>query len=177
MLWNDEVWPSQHYATGSEGYWQHRPADDFGERRWLLACRARRRVRRQPPEDGEALGTDLAVQRAVVEAFLAASRNGDFPALLAVLDPDVELRANEVAAQAQAPRAARGAQAVAQQLLGRAKALRVALVDGAVGAVYAPGRRVVVAFAFTIVEGRIAAIEIISDPQRVSQLNPRIFDD
>ncbi len=142
-----------------------------------LASRARRRVRRQPWGDGETPGTDLAAQRAVVEAFLAASRDGDFPALLAVLDPDVELRANEVAARAQAPRAAHGAQAVAQQLLGRAKALRVALVGGAVGAVYAPGRRVVVAFAFTIVEGRIAAIEIVGDPQRLSQLNPRILDD
>jgi RNA polymerase sigma-70 factor, ECF subfamily len=142
-----------------------------------LASRARRRVRRQPPEDDEAPDTDLAAQRAVVDAFLAASRDGDFPALVAVLDPDVELRANEVAARAQAPRAARGAEAVAQQLLGRAKALRVALVGGAVGAVYAPGRRVVVAFAMTIVEGRIAAIEIISDPQRLSQLNPRILDD
>jgi RNA polymerase sigma-70 factor (ECF subfamily) len=142
-----------------------------------LASRARRRVQRQPLEDGVAPGADLAAQRAVVEAFLAASRNGDFAALLAVLDPDVELRANEVAARTQAPRSARGAQAVAQQLLGTAKALRVALVGSAVGAVYAPGRRVLVAVAFTIVEGHIVAIDIIEDPQRLSQLNPQILDD
>src|SRR5262249_45552932 len=133
-----------------------------------LASRARRRVQRQPPEDDVAPGADLATQRAVVEAFLAASRNGDFAALLAVLDPDVELRANEVAARAQAPRTTRGAQAVAKQLLGAAKALRIALVGSAVGAVYAPGRRALVAVAFTIVEGHIIDIEIIEDPQRLS---------
>src|SRR5262249_38308212 len=142
-----------------------------------LASRARRRVQRQPPKDDETPSADLATQRAVVEAFLAASRNGDFAALLAVLEPDVGLRANEVAARAQAPRAARGAQAGAQQLLGRALALRIALVGGAMGAVYAHGRRVLVAVDFTIVEGRIVAIEIIGDPQRLSQLNPRILDD
>ena len=142
-----------------------------------LASRARRRVQWQPLEDDEAPGADLAAQRAVVEAFLAASRNGDFAALLAVLDPDVELRATEVAARVQAPRTVRGAQAVAQQLLGRAKALRIALVGGTVGAVYAPGRHVLVAVAFTIVEGHIVAIEIIEDPQRLNRLNPRILDD
>jgi RNA polymerase sigma factor (sigma-70 family) len=142
-----------------------------------LASRARRRVQRQPPGDDEASGADLAAQRAVVDAFLAASRNGDFAALLAVLDPDVELRANEVAARPQAPRTARGAQAVARQLLGTAKALRVALVGSGVGAVYAPGRRVLVAVAFTIVEAHIVAIDIIEDPQRLSQLHPQILDD
>jgi RNA polymerase sigma-70 factor (ECF subfamily) len=142
-----------------------------------LASRARRRVQRQPLEEDEASGTDLAAQRAVVEAFLAASRNGDFAALLAVLDPNVELRANEVAARAQAPKDARGAQAVAQQLLGRASVLRVALVGGAVGAVYAPGGRVLVALSFTIDEGRIVAIEIVGDQQRLRQLDPVILDD
>ena len=142
-----------------------------------LASRARRRVQRQPLEEDEALGTDLAAQRAVVEAFLAASRNGDFAALLAVLDPDVELRANEVAARPKAPKAARGAQAVAQQLLGRAAVLQVALVGGAVWAVWAHGGRVRGAFSFTIDEGRIVAIEIVGDPQRLSQLNPRILNE
>ncbi|MGI8915556.1 MAG: sigma-70 family RNA polymerase sigma factor [Chloroflexota bacterium] len=142
-----------------------------------LASRARRRVRRQPLEEDEALGADLAAQRVVVEAFLAASRNGDFAALLAVLDPHVELRANEVAARARAPKEARGAQAVAQQFLGRAKPLQVALVGGAAGAVWAAGGRVRVAFSFTIDEGRIVAIEIVANPQRLSQLRPQILNE
>jgi ketosteroid isomerase-like protein len=132
-------------------------------------------VQRQPLEEDETLGADLAAQRAVVEAFLAAARNGDFAALLAVLHPDVELRAAEVAVRPQAPKNARGAQAVAQQLLGRASVLQVAMVGGAVGAVYAPGGRVLVAFSFTIVEGRITAIEIVGDSQRLSQLDPLIL--
>lgn len=143
-----------------------------------LASRARRRVQRQPlKEEDEGPVVDLAAQRAVVEAFLAASRNGDFAALLAVLDPAVELRANEVAARALAPKDARGAQAVAQQMLGRAAALQVALVGDAVGAVWAHGGRARVAFAFTIDKGRIVAIEIVADPQRLSQLDPRILDE
>jgi RNA polymerase sigma-70 factor (ECF subfamily) len=142
-----------------------------------LASRARRRVQRQPMEDDEALGTDLAAQQTVVEAFLAASRTGDFAALLTILDPDVELRANEVAARARAPKNARGARAVAQQFLGGAQAARVALVGGAVGAVWAPNGKVRVAFTFTIVAGRIVAIEIVADPQRLRQLNSRILDE
>lgn len=142
-----------------------------------LASRARRRVRRQPLEDDEAPGADLTAQRAVVEAFLAASRNGDFAALLAVLDPDVELRANDVAARPHAPGNARGAHAVAQQLLGRATVLRVALIGDGVGAVYAPGGRALVAFALTIAGERVVAIEIVADPRRLSQLNPRMLDE
>jgi RNA polymerase sigma-70 factor (ECF subfamily) len=142
-----------------------------------LASRARRRVRGQSAEEDETSGTDLALQRAVVEAFLAASRNGDFAGLFAVLDPDVELRAAQFVERAQAPRSARGAHMVAQQMLGRAKALRLALVGGAVGAVYAPGGRVLAAFDFTIEEGRIVAIELVGDPQRLNQLNPVILKD
>lgn len=143
-----------------------------------LASRARRRVRQQPlDDDDEALSADLAGQRAVVEAFLAASRSGDFAALLAILDPDVELRANEVAAREKAPRDARGADAVAQQLLWRAQGLRVALLGDGVGAVWAPTGTAHVAFAITIADGRITDIEIVADPQRVRQLNPRLLDD
>ncbi len=142
-----------------------------------LASRARRRVQRQPLEEDEEQSTDLAAQRAVVEAFLAASRNGDFAALLAVLDPDVELRANEVAARPKAPRDARGAQAVAQQMLGRAQPLQVALLGGKVGAVWAYAGHVRTALCFTIDEGRIVAIEIVADPQRLRQLDPRILDE
>ncbi|HEX6817804.1 MAG TPA: sigma-70 family RNA polymerase sigma factor [Ktedonobacterales bacterium] len=141
-----------------------------------LASRARRRVQGQAQED-DALGTDLEAQRAVVEAFLAASRNGDFAALLAVLDPNVELRAGEVATRPLAPKEARGAEAVAQQMLGRATGLKVALVGGAVGAVWAPRGKVGSAFAFTIVGGKITAIDIVLDPSRLRQLNPRILTD
>ncbi len=146
-----------------------------------LASRARRRVQGQPMqliEDDErepSPGTDLAAQRAVVEAFLAASRNGDFAALLAVLDPNVELRAGDGTQYPHAPKAARGAQAVAQQFLGRAKGVRVALIDGAVGGVWAPGGNVQGAFVFTIAGGRIVAIDIVLDPQRLSQLNTQIL--
>ena len=141
-----------------------------------LASRARRRVQGQAPDEATP-GVDLTAQRAVVEAFLAASRNGDFAALLAVLDPDVELRAGEVTNQPLAPKDARGAQAVAQQFLGRAKGVRVALIDGTVGAMFAPGGNVLGAFIFTIAGGKIVAIEIVADPQRLSQLHPQALRD
>jgi RNA polymerase sigma-70 factor (ECF subfamily) len=140
-----------------------------------LASRARRRVRGQSaPMDSDA---DLTGQRKVVEAFLAASRAGDFEALLAILDPNVELRAAEVAARPKAPKNARGAQAVAQQWLGRATGTQVALVGGTVGAVWAHNGKVRGAFVFTIDEGRIVAIEVVGDPQRLRQLDPVILDD
>src|SRR5262249_14715011 len=103
-----------------------------------LASRARRRVR------GTALSEDaeLTGQRAVVDAFLAAARGGDFDALLAVLDPDVVFRSDGTLAAAGASREVHGASAVAQQFVGRARAARSALVDGAVGGVVARRGRV-----------------------------------
>jgi len=134
-----------------------------------LASRARRRVQGAPVV-GEA---DPARQRRVVDAFLAAARGGDFDALLATLDPDVVLRADPVAVEVAAARAAQGApslppeaygaHAVAQGFSGRAQAARPALVDGAPGAVWAPGGVVRAAFAFTFAAGRIAGIEILMD--------------
>src|SRR5581483_2567299 len=140
-----------------------------------LASRARRRVQGQAPADDETSDIDLEAQQAVVDAFLAASRNGDFAALLAVLDPNVELRTAEVAARPLAPKASRGAEAVAQQMLGRAAALQVALVGDGIGAVWAHNGKVHVAFDFTIVEGKIAAIEVVADRQRLRQLDPQIL--
>jgi RNA polymerase sigma-70 factor (ECF subfamily) len=96
---------------------------------------------------------------------------------LAILDPNVELRAAEVAARPKAPKNARGAQAVAQQWLGRATGTQVALVGGTVGAVWAHNGKVRGAFVFTIDEGRIVAIEVVGDPQRLRQLDPVILDD
>ena len=132
-----------------------------------LASRARRRVQ------GAATGfdADLARQREVVDAFLAASRGGDFDALLAVLDPDVVLRADHAAARAGASREVRGAAAVADTFAGRARAAQPALVDGAAGLVWAPGGRPRVVFNFTITRGKIVAIEMVADPERLRQLD------
>ncbi len=139
----------------------------------MLASRARRRVR------GAATvpDADLPRQRAVVDAFLAASRGGDFDALLAVLDPDVVLRADRGAVAAGASREVRGAAAVAEQFSGRARAAQPALVDGAVGAVWAPGGRPRVVFGFTITGGKIVAIDILADPERLGQLDLAVLDE
>src|SRR5436305_2614807 len=102
-----------------------------------LASRARRRV--QGP--AAAPDADPGRQREVVDAFLAASRGGDFDALLALLDPDVVLRADGTAVRAGAPGEARGAVAVAGTFSGRARVAQPALVDGMAGAVWAPGGR------------------------------------
>jgi RNA polymerase sigma-70 factor (ECF subfamily) len=135
-----------------------------------LASRARRRVQ-GGSADAEA---DPARRREVVDAFLTAAREGDFAGLLAVLDPDVELRADRVAvAAAEANRhrgapdvgeSVHGAEAVARVFSGRARAAQPALLDGALGAVFAPGGRVSAAFDVVVVDGRIAAIEMIADP-------------
>jgi ketosteroid isomerase-like protein len=132
----------------------------------MLASRARRRVRGAAVPD-----TDLRRQRAVVEAFLAAARGGDFEALLAVLDPEVVLRADHAAVAAGATREVRGAPAVAGTFSGRARFATAALVDGAAGAVWAPGGRPRVVFGFTITDGRIVEIELLADPERLAGLD------
>jgi RNA polymerase sigma factor (sigma-70 family) len=131
-----------------------------------LASRARRRV--QGATSG--IDADLARQRAVVDAFLAASRDGEFEALLALLDPDVVLRADGAAVEGGAPREARGAAAVAETFAGRAKAAQPALVDGAVGLAWAQRGEVRVVFDLIITRGRIAAIELLADPDLLGQL-------
>lgn len=125
-----------------------------------LASRGRRRVRGATT----ASEADPARRRAIVDAFLAASRGGDLDALLAVLDPDVVLRIDRAAAEAGATGEARGAAAVARTFLGRAQGARSALVNGEPGAVWAPGGRPRIAFAFTIAGGRIVGIDILADP-------------
>ncbi len=138
-----------------------------------LASRARRRVQ------GAATvpDADLTRQRAVVDAFLAASRGGDFDSLLAVLDPDVVLRADRASVQAGASKEVRGASAVAATFSGRARAARPALVDGAAGLVWAPGGRPRIVFAFTITRGKIVEIELVAEPERIRQLDLAILDD
>jgi len=131
-----------------------------------LASRARRRV-----QGAEAPGGDRARQRPVVEAFLAASREGDFEALLALLDPQVVVRADAAAVAAGAEAEVRGARAVAGTFTGRARFAGPALVDGAVGAVWAPGGRPRVVFAFTVRDGRVAEIRHLADPERLAGLD------
>ena len=138
-----------------------------------LASRARRRVQGQAPSG---LGADRGRQRAVVEAFLAASREGDFQALLALLDHEVVVRADTAAVAAGADGEVRGAAAVAGSFAGRARFARPALVDGAVGAVWAPGGRPRVAFAFTVADGRITEIHLLADPERLRRVDLAALD-
>jgi len=142
-----------------------------------LASRARRRVQ----EAGTVPDTDLAQQQAVVDAFLAAARDGDFDALLAVLDPDVVARADRAAAPAGASREVRGARAVAEQALSFsrfARSARPALVNGAAGVVaWAPDGRPFSVMGFTVRDGKIVAIDILVDPERLRQLDLTALDD
>jgi RNA polymerase sigma-70 factor (ECF subfamily) len=137
-----------------------------------LASRARRRVQ------GVATipDADFTQQRAVVDAFLAASRGGDFGALLALLDPDVVLRVDGAAADMGALGGIRGAETVARQFAGRAQVARMALIGGAIGAVWAPSGEPRVIFSFTLAHGKIVAIDLIADPERLRQLAPTILD-
>jgi ketosteroid isomerase-like protein len=141
-----------------------------------LASRARRRVQ------GEAHvpDADLATQREVVDAFLAASRDGDFDTLLAVLDPDVVLRIDGGAVRAGLSREVRGARAVAEQTLTFSRLspfVRPALVNGAAGVVVAPRGRPFSVMGFTIRGRRIVEVDILADPARLSRLDVSVFDD
>jgi RNA polymerase sigma-70 factor (ECF subfamily) len=141
-----------------------------------LASRARRRVQ------GEAHvpDADLATQREVVDAFLAASRDGNFDALLAVLDSDVVLRIDGGAVRAGLSRKVRGARAVAEQTLTFSRLspfVRPALVNGAAGVVVAPRGRPFSVMGFTIRGGKIVEVDILADPARLSRLDVSVFDD
>jgi RNA polymerase sigma factor (sigma-70 family) len=135
-----------------------------------LASRARRRVQGtpEPPE------TDASRQKAIVSAFLAASRGGDFQALLELLDPGVVLRADETVVARGASAMLRGADAVAGNFSGRAQAAKLTLVDGLAGLVWSQHGEPRVVFAFTIVDDRITAIELLGDPDylRTVDLTP-----
>jgi RNA polymerase sigma-70 factor, ECF subfamily len=139
-----------------------------------LASRARRRVRGAPVPDA-----DLSRQWAVVDAFVAASREGDFDALLAVLDPDVVLRVDH-AVPPGTPTEVRGARAVAARALTfspLAAFARPALVNGAAGGlVMTPHGQPFSVMGFTVIGGRIAEIDILADPARLAQLDLVIPD-
>jgi RNA polymerase sigma-70 factor (ECF subfamily) len=138
-----------------------------------LASRARRRVQGSDTVPD----ADLTRQREVVDAFLAASRAGDFEALLAVLDPDVVLRTDRAVLPAGAPAEVRGAEAVARRAgRGGARAAQPALVNGAVGVVVAPRGRLMMVLRFTIAGGKIAEIEAVADPERLRQLDLAVLD-
>ena len=133
-----------------------------------LASRARRRVRGAVPD------ADLARQREVVDAFLAASRDGDLEALVAVLDPDVVLRADRGAVPAGASRVLRGARAVAEGALAFSRLApfaQPALVNGAAGVVVAPRGQPYAVMGFTVRGGKIVEIDILADPARLRQLD------
>jgi hypothetical protein len=134
----------------------------------MLASRARHRVRAAELPD-----TDLAWQREVVDAFLAASRNGDFAALLDLLDPDVAVRADGAPAPPGTPIRLRGARRVARQALAfshRASDAHSGLVSGAPAILVTPHGRLATVMTFTITNGKIVAIDVIADAQRLSQL-------
>jgi RNA polymerase sigma-70 factor (ECF subfamily) len=133
-----------------------------------LASRARRRVRGAPVPDA-----DLARQREVVDAFAAAAREGDFDALVAVLDPDVVLRTDH-ALPPGAPMLVRGARAVAERAFAfrqLAPFARPALVNGAAGAVVTPRGRLFAVMGFTVVRGKIVEIEVFTDRARLRRLD------
>jgi RNA polymerase sigma factor (sigma-70 family) len=140
-----------------------------------LASRARRRVRGAPVPDA-----DLARQREVVDAFLAAARDGDFDALVATLDPDVVVRADVGALAPGLPKEARGARAAAEQALlfsRRAGFARPAVVNGAAGIVAVSRGRPLSVMGFTVVGGKIAEIDILASAARLRRLDLKALDD
>ena len=139
-----------------------------------LASRARRRVRGTTPPPA-----DLPRQRRVVDAYLAATRTGDFEALIGLLDPDVVLRADAEAGPTREPVVLRGARTVAHGAVasaGRARATESALLDGRVGLVLAPEGRLTVALAFVVVDDHIAEIDVIAAPERLARLDVALVD-
>ena len=137
-----------------------------------LASRARRRVRNSPEPD-----RDLAGQRRVVDAFFAASRDGDFDGLLNVLAPDVELRIDGGVLREEASLVLQGADAVARHTATYSNLypfVRPAMVNGAAGAVVGPRGRLFSVMAFTVTEGKIIQIDALVDPERLAQLDLRL---
>jgi RNA polymerase sigma factor (sigma-70 family) len=142
----------------------------------MLASRARRRVQGVAPLPD----ADLARQREVVEAFLAAAREGDFAALVALLDPEVVVRADRAAPGGIS--VARGAAAAAEQVLATggfarfAQQVQPAMVNGAAGVVLAAEGRPFAVVGFTVRHGKIAEIDIFSDPARLRRLDLAVPD-
>jgi RNA polymerase sigma factor (sigma-70 family) len=140
-----------------------------------LASRARRRVQ----GENTVPDADLAAPRRVVDAFLAASRDGDFEALLEVLDPDVVLRADLGPLPAGGSREVRGAASVAGQALGYSRLgmlMKPALINGAAGLVLTRDGEPFSVGGFIVRDGKIVAMDILADPARLRQLDLTILD-
>jgi RNA polymerase sigma factor (sigma-70 family) len=137
-----------------------------------LASRARRRLQ------GNAMlgGVDLVRQREVVDAFLRAARSGDFEALLNLLDPDVVLRPDEAAMRMGTLRERHGAAAVASSLSGGAKGAQIAVIDGLTGFAWAPGGHLRGVVEFTIIDGKIVALDVTGDKDRLQRLDIVLLD-
>jgi RNA polymerase sigma factor (sigma-70 family) len=136
-----------------------------------LASRARQRVRGAAPQPD----ADLSGQRQVVDAFLAAARDGDFDALVAVLDPDVVFRLDVGGVPPRAREPVVGAEAVAREVITSgyrqlASTARHAIVNGAAGLVIAPGGKSIAVVGFTTRDGRIAEIDLVADPDKLGAL-------
>jgi len=138
-----------------------------------LASRARRRVQGVPTVPA----ADLTRQQEVVNAFFAASRGGDFDALLTVLDPDIVFQSDSTAARFGGPQEVRGATAVAKLFLGRAQGAKPALINGAPGAVVAPLGHLFLVLLPTITDGKIVKMEAIADPERLNRLDLALLPD
>jgi RNA polymerase sigma factor (sigma-70 family) len=142
----------------------------------MLASRARRRIQDSTADPDP----DLAAHRELIDAFLAAARNGDFEALLAVLDPDVEVHADAAAVPADMPTFARGAHAVASRALLFSEISRsgqLGLVNGVPGLVFATRGRLRRALTFRVAGGRIVRIDAFADPNQLRQLDIGVLPD
>jgi RNA polymerase sigma-70 factor, ECF subfamily len=140
-----------------------------------LASRARRRVQGAAVPD-----TDLTDQRAVVDAFFGAARDGDFDGLIAVLDPDIVLRSDGGVLRPGASVVVRGAAAVAAQALTFRRLypfVRPALVNGTAGVVVTPRGRPLSVMAFTVRDGKIVEIDVLADPDRLRELDLTRLED
>lgn len=138
-----------------------------------LASRARRRVQNGSPT-GRA---DASRRRAIVDAFLSASRGGEMATLLKLLDPDVVMRADETAARMGSAGESHGAEVVARFFAGRAQHARPAEIDGATGAVVVVDGRTRIALGFVIVGDRIVGIDVVADPAQLGRLELMVYDD
>jgi RNA polymerase sigma-70 factor (ECF subfamily) len=119
---------------------------------------------------------DLGRKRKIVEAFLAASRGGDFEGLLTVLDPDVVFRADDAAQRLGSLAEIRGAAGVAETFKGRAQAAKPALVDGALGVAVILGGQLRIALRLTFIGDKIAAVEAVADAARLSEFELEVLE-
>jgi RNA polymerase sigma factor (sigma-70 family) len=138
-----------------------------------LASRARRRAQSTPA----VASVDLVQHRTLVEAFLRATRQGDFEALVRLLHPDVVFQPDQAALRMGSRREARGATEVASALSGGARGMRLVLANGLPSLAWAPGGRVRSVVEFTVMDGQITAITVTADRERIAELDVVGFTD